>query len=317
MNLSSILSNHSDVLFEVGGFLTPTDLHRLAGSSHELYVTLSTPCSSQRASEEHPTSGESFLSGIVRSYGAPGICSSLGMATVPSDMESILALVDRRELPADLFYALLLDHWRELICWKDRRTGCSLLHLFVRYGGWRLIHLYAKYLIYMASSSPLRFGGDLDVPMEVQRRGTSTITFADPHENMPPIVSVPTSFIPVPLVMLGKTPLLHALRYYNTKEAEALVELGADVTIADEEERVPLTIAFRYSIRSPKLLLGLADPRILAMRDLYGWTPLHYAAFYDRHEQLSIILPNLAGSVEALKCVNNEGHTPIEVAIRE
>ncbi|EER17404.1 hypothetical protein Pmar_PMAR022354, partial [Perkinsus marinus ATCC 50983] len=51
------------------------------------------------------------------------------------------------------------------------------------------------------------------------------------------VVSAPTSSIPLPLFLLGSTPLLHALRFLNIREAQTLVEAGADVTVTDEEGR--------------------------------------------------------------------------------
>ncbi|KAF4679446.1 hypothetical protein FOZ63_023479, partial [Perkinsus olseni] len=225
-------------------------------------------------------------------------------------LKALMVLVQQSKLPPDVFYVALVLHRDAVLQLRECRSGCSLPHLFARYGGWRQIYIFTI------------FGGDVDAPLRECGGQSRPIADLDHHTpSVATIVSVPTSLTPVPLSLLGPTPLLHALRYLNLREAEALVEAGADVTIADEEGRVPLSVAMRYSISSPRLLIALADPRVLLVKDRSGQSPLHHAAFYDRHQQVETLLssPHFTTGfpLEALRCVNSEGFTPWEVARQE
>ncbi|KAF4745190.1 hypothetical protein FOZ62_030500 [Perkinsus olseni] len=310
-NVATLLMDRPELLIEMGTFLTPADLHKLARTSSSLYTLLSSRLSPCTDARRCLTRTGSLLSEAIRRYGIDGICTAQGLPLLPSDVEGMLkalmVLVQQSILPPEVFYVALLLHRDAVLQLWECQSGCTLPHLFARHGGWRQIYIFAI------------FGGDVDAPLG--GCGGQPGPIADPDHHTPPIVSVPTSLVPVPLSLLGPTPLLHALRYLNLREAEALVEAGADVTIADEEGRVPLSVAMRYSISSPRLLIGLADPKVLLIKDRSGQSPLHLAAFYDRHQQVETLLssPHFTAGfpLEALRCVNSEGFTPWEVARQE
>ncbi|KAF4658627.1 hypothetical protein FOZ61_005490 [Perkinsus olseni] len=310
-NVASLLVDRPELLIEMGTFLTPADLHKLARTSSSLYSLLSSRLSPCTAARRCLTRPGSLLCESIRRYGVEGICTSLGLPLLPSDVEgmpkAVMVLVQQGKLPSDVFYVALVLHRDAVLQLRECQSGCTLPHLFARHGGWRQIYIFAI------------FGGDVDAP--VRECGGQPGPIADPDHHTPSIVSVPTSLTPVPLSLLGPTPLLHSLRYLKLREAEALVEARADVTIADEEGRVPLSVAMRYSISSPRLLIGLAHPRVLLIKDRSGQSPLHLAAFYDRHQQVETLLssPHFPAGfpLEALRCVNSEGFTPWEVARQE
>ncbi|KAF4701918.1 hypothetical protein FOZ62_023240 [Perkinsus olseni] len=310
-NVANLLMDRPELLIEMGTFLTPADLHKLARTSSSLYTLLSSSLSPCTHAQRCLTRPGYLLCESIRRYGVEGICTSLGLPLLPWDVEGMLkalmVLVQQSKLPPDVFYVALVLHRDAVLQLRECRSGCSLPHLFARYGGWRQIYIFTI------------FGGDVDAPL--RECGGQSRPIADLDHHTPSIVSVPTSLTPVPLSLLGPTPLLHALRYLNLREAEALVEAGADVTIADEEGRVPLSVAMRYSISSPRLLIALADPRVLLVKDRSGQSPLHHAAFYDRHQQVETLLssPHFTTGfpLEALRCVNSEGFTPWEVARQE
>ncbi|KAF4736854.1 hypothetical protein FOZ63_013813, partial [Perkinsus olseni] len=259
-NVATLLMDRPELLIEMGTFLTPADLHKLARTSSSLYTLLSSRLSPCTDARRCLTRTGSLLSEAIRRYGIDGICTAQGLPLLPSDVEGMLkalmVLVQQSILPPEVFYVALLLHRDAVLQLWECQSGCTLPHLFARHGGWRQIYIFAI------------FGGDVDAPLG--GCGGQPGPIADPDHHTPPIVSVPTSLVPVPLSLLGPTPLLHALRYLNLREAEALVEAGADVTIADEEGRVPLSVAMRYSISSPRLLIGLADPKVLLIKDRSG-----------------------------------------------
>ncbi|KAF4691895.1 hypothetical protein FOZ60_014535, partial [Perkinsus olseni] len=248
--VATLLMDRPELLIEMGTFLTPADLHKLARTSSSLYTLLSSRLSPCTDARRCLTSTGSLLSEAIRRYGIDGICTSLGLPLLPSDVEGVLkalvVLVQQTELPPEVFYVALVLHRDAVLQLRECQSGCTLPHVFARHGGWRQIYIFAI------------FGGDVDAPL--RECGGQPGPIADPDHHTPPvatvvtmavrddlssgelsfiqIVSVPTSLVPVPLSLLGPTPLLHALRYLNLREAEALVEAGADVTIADEEGRV-------------------------------------------------------------------------------
>ena len=82
----------------------------------------------------------------------------------------------------------------------------------------------------------------------------------------------------------------------------------------DFHSRTKLHLAVKEgSLKKTKLYLSIGAKINLWARDIYGWTPLHYAASIDSEDIVDILLQKGADP----KIKDNEGKTPLDIAVEK
>ena len=111
----------------------------------------------------------------------------------------------------------------------------------------------------------------------------------------------------------GVTPLHHAAFHDAWEAALALLDRGADVDAGDEDGRTPLHRAGAQRMVDLLLDRGAAADAPGGVKDMAGWTPLHYALLeHDAPRDLAVMLIERGAEVGAATAL--AGWTPLHLA---
>ena len=111
----------------------------------------------------------------------------------------------------------------------------------------------------------------------------------------------------------GGTPLHHAAFHDAWEVALALLERGVDVDVRDEDGRTPLHRAGTQRMVDLLVERGAAADAPGDVKDVAGWTPLHYALLeHDAPRDLALMLIERGAEVRAATAL--AGWTPLHLA---
>ena len=88
----------------------------------------------------------------------------------------------------------------------------------------------------------------------------------------------------------GYTPLHKAAYYGMEQSTQLLIDAGADINIADNDQCTALHIAARYGYHDIIGALVRAPHVNLNVRDDHGDTPLHKAAYYGMERSVRLLI---------------------------